>query len=62
VTETVRPGVVHSQHGWWFPEKAPPDYGFKESNINLLTGGMALDPHTGSESWRSFLCKVYPVS
>ena len=55
----IHPGVVHSQFGWWFPEKNPPEYGFKESNVNLLTGGMPCDPHTGSESWRSFLCKVY---
>jgi anaerobic selenocysteine-containing dehydrogenase len=61
LTEGIHPGVVHAQHGWWFPEKDPPEYGFKESNVNLLTGGMPCDPHTGSESWRSFLCKVYRV-
>jgi len=62
LTEGIHPSVVHSQHGWWFPEKDPPEYGFKESNINLLTGGMPYyDPHTGSESWRSFLCKVYKI-
>jgi anaerobic selenocysteine-containing dehydrogenase len=59
LTEGIHPGVVHAQYGWWFPEKEPPEYGFKESNLNLLTGGMPHDPHTGSESWRSFLCKVY---
>ncbi len=61
LTEGIRPRVVHAQYGWWFPERDPPDYGHKESNINLLTGGMPYDPHTGSESWRSFLCKVYKV-
>ena len=59
ITKGIHPGVVHAQHGWWFPEKDPPEYGFKESNVHLLTGGMPYDPHTGSESWRSFLCKVY---
>ena len=59
INDGLHPGVVNAQHGWWFPEKDPPDYGSKESNINLITGGMPLDPHTGSESWRSFLCKVY---
>jgi len=59
LTEGIHPGVVHAQYGWWFPEKDPPEYGFKESNVNMLTGGMPYDPHTGSESWRSFLCKVY---
>lgn len=59
LTDGINPGVVHAQHGWWFPEKDPPEYGFTESNVNVLTGGMPCDPHTGSESWRSFLCKVY---
>jgi anaerobic selenocysteine-containing dehydrogenase len=59
LTEGIHPGVVHAQHGWWFPEKNPPEYGYKESNVNFLTGGMPYDPHTGSESWRSFLCRVY---
>ncbi len=61
LTDGINPGVVNAQHGWWFPEKEPPEYGFKESNINLLTGDMPYDPHTGSESLRSFLCKVYKV-
>ena len=59
LTEKIHPGVVNAQHGWWFPEKEAPEYGFKESNVNLLTGGMPYDPHTGSESLRSFLCKIY---
>jgi anaerobic selenocysteine-containing dehydrogenase len=59
VTDGILPGVVSAPHGWWFPEKSPPDYGFKESNTNMLTYGIPYDPHTGSESWRSFLCKVY---
>lgn len=61
LTNGIHPDVVHAQHGWWFPEKGPPEYGFKESNVNMLTGGMPCDPHTGSESFRSFLClcKVY---
>jgi len=59
LTEAIHPGVVQVPCGWWFPEKDPPEYGFRESNANLLTGGMLCDPHTGSESWRSFLCKVY---
>jgi anaerobic selenocysteine-containing dehydrogenase len=59
LTDGIHPGVVHAQNGWWFPEKGPPDYGFKESNVNMLTGGLPYDPHTGSESWRSFLCRVY---
>lgn len=57
----IHPGVVQAPHGWWYPEKGPPDYGFRDSNVNLLTDGLPYDPHTGSESWRSFLCKVYRI-
>ncbi|MFH1651759.1 MAG: molybdopterin-dependent oxidoreductase [Chloroflexota bacterium] len=55
----IHPGVVHAPHGWWFPEKGPPEYGYRDANANMLTGDIPFDPHTGSESWRSFLCKVY---
>jgi anaerobic selenocysteine-containing dehydrogenase len=61
ITEGIHPGVVHAQHGWWFPEKEPPEYGFTESNVNVLAADMPCDPHTGSESLRAFLCKVYKV-
>jgi anaerobic selenocysteine-containing dehydrogenase len=61
LTGAVLPGVVSAQHGWWFPEKEPWDYGFQESNVNMLTHGMPCDPHTGSEPWRSFLGKIYKV-
>jgi anaerobic selenocysteine-containing dehydrogenase len=60
-TEGIYPGVVNAQHGWWFPEKEPWEYGFTESNANMLTHGMSCDPQTGSEPWRSFLCKIYKV-
>jgi anaerobic selenocysteine-containing dehydrogenase len=59
LTDGIHPKVVHAQHGWWFPEKDPPEYGFTESNVNVLAADMPCDPHTGSESMRSFLCKVY---
>ncbi|MFC2014170.1 hypothetical protein ACFLU8_04810 [Chloroflexota bacterium] len=59
LTKGIHPDVVHAQHGWWFPEQDPTEYGWAKANVNLFTGGMPLDPHTGSQSWRSFLCKVY---
>jgi len=59
LTDGIHPGVIHAQHGWWFPEKEPPEYGFTESNVNVLAADMPCDPHTGSESLRAFLCKVY---
>jgi anaerobic selenocysteine-containing dehydrogenase len=59
LTTGIDPRVVSAQHGWWFPEKEPWQYGFTESNVNMLTHGMARDPQTGAEPWRSFLCKIY---
>lgn len=53
--------VVSAQHGWWFPEDDPPEYGWKKSSANLLFGDMTYDPETGSESLRSALCKIYPA-
>jgi anaerobic selenocysteine-containing dehydrogenase len=61
LTDGIHPAVVSAQHGWWFPERAPWQYDFTASNINMLTHGMPVDPQTGSEPWRSFLCKVYRI-
>ncbi len=61
LTDGIHPNVVSAQHGWWFPEKEPWEYGFKESNVNVLTPSQPCDPHTGSMPWRSFLCKIYKV-
>jgi len=39
LTKNIDPRVVHSQHGWWFPEREgaePTLFGAWESNINLL--------------------------
>ena len=58
LTDAIDPRVVSAPHSWWFPEKDPPEYGFRDSNVNMLTHGLPYDPHTGSESWRSFLCRV----
>jgi len=62
LTATVHPGVISVQHGWWFPEREPPEYGYKESNDNMLTHGMKPDTHTGAGSWRSFLGRITKVS
>lgn len=38
--EGIAPGVVHAQHGWWFPEdpgEEPSLHGVWKSNINILT-------------------------
>ena len=56
--EGIDPGVVHSEHGWWFPEEEPPEYGWKKSNLNLLYGDMSYDPDIGAEPLRGVLCRV----
>jgi anaerobic selenocysteine-containing dehydrogenase len=30
LTDGIAPGVVSAQHGWWFPEKEPWEYGFTD--------------------------------
>ncbi|MFC1958084.1 molybdopterin-dependent oxidoreductase [Chloroflexota bacterium] len=62
LTTGIHPGVVHSQHGWWFPEKPGPEpslFGAWESNINLLlpagwTGKAGL-----GYPFKSQMCRVY---
>lgn len=58
LTEGIDPRVVHAEYGWWFPEKAPPEYGWQESNVNLLIDNHSPDPIFGTESMRGLLCKV----
>jgi anaerobic selenocysteine-containing dehydrogenase len=62
--EGIDPRVVHSEHGWWFPElpgEEPWLHGVWESNVNVLTED---DPAFCNEingGWplRAGLCKVY---
>jgi anaerobic selenocysteine-containing dehydrogenase len=59
LTCAVHPGMVAIQHAWWFPEKEPPEYGWKESSANLLVDPSPADPIWASEPWKGFLCRVY---
>ncbi len=59
----VDPRVVSTEFGWWFPEKGAPDYGWEESNINVLTmDGPPLDPGMGATNLKGLMCNVYPMS
>jgi len=59
VTKNIRSGVVSVEHGWWSPEKNSPDFGFLESNANLLTdNGPPYDPAFGTYQLRGLLCTV----
>ncbi|MBW2485862.1 MAG: molybdopterin-dependent oxidoreductase [Deltaproteobacteria bacterium] len=54
--------VVSAEHGWWFPEKKGPGYGWDESNINILTDNAydTCDPAMGATNVRTLLCRIYP--
>ncbi|MBT4673172.1 MAG: molybdopterin oxidoreductase, partial [Rhodospirillaceae bacterium] len=51
--------VVVASFGWWFPEQAENGYGWRQSNINMLTpSGPDYDPSTGGITLRGVPCRV----
>ncbi len=61
LTEDIHPKVINIDHGWWFPEKTGPDYGFLESNANVLTSNAPpYDPAFGAYQLRGLLCRIEP--
>ncbi len=64
--DTLDPGVVAAQHGWWQACDALglpgyPVYGDGSANFNALIGGRDTDPISGSMPHRSYLCEVAPL-
>lgn len=58
----IHPRVVATEFGWWFPERGAPDFGWSESNINILTmDGPPLDPGMGATNLKGLMCNVYPM-
>jgi anaerobic selenocysteine-containing dehydrogenase len=62
----IDPRVVHTQHGWWFPElpgEEPWLHGVWESNINVVTDDKPehCNKITGGWPLRAMLCKVYKM-
>jgi thiosulfate reductase / polysulfide reductase chain A len=58
-TPDMLPQVVSSVFGWWFPEKAGPEYGSLESNINAIVSfEPPYDPVEGTYQIRGILCRV----
>lgn len=60
----IDPGVVHTEHGWWFPElpgEEPWLHGLWESNINVCTDDALENCHPAGGGWslRAGLCRVY---
>jgi len=62
VTPIIPAGIVHSEHGWWFPEKpaaAPSLFGVWDSNINLLTTQCDNGPSGYGAPYKTQICKIY---
>ena len=64
LTNTIDRRVVHSQHGWWFPEKPGPSpslFGVMESNINLLLPWGQQGPTGFCAPYKGGICRVRKV-
>ncbi len=59
-SEEMDPKVVGVDYGWWFPEKgAEVQYGWRESNINILTDNKPpFNRELGTIHLRGILCKI----
>jgi anaerobic selenocysteine-containing dehydrogenase len=66
VTDTISPGTVCVQHGWWqsCPELSLPGYppfSRDGANANLLYSTLAVDPISGSVPYKAYLCEVAKI-
>ncbi|MCR5786050.1 MAG: molybdopterin-dependent oxidoreductase, partial [Eubacterium sp.] len=58
-TDEIDERVINAQMGWWYPEAGAPDYGWDESNVNVLTPGKGgRDPFSGAYNLRGLLCRI----
>lgn len=52
--------VINADFAWWYPEAGAPNYGWDESNANVLTvSHSGRDEYMGSYQLRGLLCKIY---
>ena len=61
LTEAIKPGMIHVEHDWWFPEREATDdlHGAFDSNCNVLfENNGPYDPAVGTDNYGG-LCKVY---
>jgi len=62
LTPEMHPSVVSSVFGWWFPEKAGPEHGCLESNINaIISDEPPFDPVEGTYQIRGVLCRITKI-
>ena len=65
VSQIVKPGVVHAQHGFWFPEKDPEEpslYEVWRSNINELIPHFMVGKLGFGAPFKCLICSVKPAS
>lgn len=67
LNDSLAPGVVCGQHGWWqpCPEISAPGYdpfGVDGANLNIIIGNEAIDPVSGSVPHRAYLCQIRRVT
>ena len=63
VTPRVAPGVVHAEHGWWFPEQEasePSLFGTFDSNPNNCTRAFETGEGGIGSAIKSMICRIYP--
>ena len=61
LTASVKPDVIHAQHGWWFPEEdgnAPHNYGVYRSNINNLIPNFHVGKLGFGAPFKCMLCNI----
>ncbi len=62
VTDVILPGVVHCEHGWWYPEQegAEPNlFGVWKSNVNMLLPHFCVNPLGFGSIYKEMMCKIY---
>ena len=65
VSTIVKAGVVHAQHGWWFPEldgNAPDCYDTYRSNINNLVPNFHFGKLGFGAPFKCMICNVEPLA
>ncbi len=61
ITNGIKPGTIHVEHDWWFPEREATDqlHGAYDSNCNVLFSNEGpYDPAVGTDCYGG-LCKIY---
>ena len=61
ISHIVKPGVVHADHGWWYPEEDPNEphlYGVFRSNINNLVPNFHFGKMGFGAPFKCILCSV----